>query len=249
MSRVLRNKILLVGTGLLDFVKGIYQSSELEFPQDRVDNELKKSNGLHSGIIIPWRIETKYYTATVEFWLDELEGDDKAEVLKSYVDPDNGIGDVVDALVYVFRKDKRDSFEGIKEWLPFVEKHEPSILMCAGLPAGEDNVELPDIEDWCLDHQFEYVDLDEKTVEPLDKAGWDLAVDILQTNLWDGMTEHKATAQRSEPQGNEGDEELMRGNHEKCEKKKAKPKAKDILINRLIQNCSSSSWIINRMKS
>ena len=45
------------------------------------------------------------------------------------------------------------------------------------------------IEDWCLDHQFEYVDLDENTVEPLDKAGWDLAVDVLQTNLWDGMSQ------------------------------------------------------------
>lgn len=104
-----------------------------------------------------------------------------------------------------------DSFQGVKKWIPFLDQYEPSIRLCAALPFKQDNKEhdFEDIEEWCLDHQFEYVDMDEKTVEPLDKAGWDLAVDILQTNLWDGMKEHKSTQGKDDEQA--ADEELLRG--------------------------------------
>ncbi|KAI9498488.1 hypothetical protein BDB00DRAFT_754805 [Zychaea mexicana] len=185
-TRLLRNKILVVGdkdAGLLEFVKGVFTACEKEFPQKLVDDELKKSDGKYSGVCIPWVIDTKYYTASVDFWLDEVDGD--AEVIKGYADQKNEIGQVVDAFVYAFRKDKAIS---IKNWVPFLEGCEPSIQLCVGSGQQKDD-DMSPIEDWCLDHQFEYVDLEEKTVEPLDKAGWDLAVDVLQTNLWDGMSQ------------------------------------------------------------
>lgn len=129
---------------------------------------------------------------------------------QGYTDPDNGVGQVVDAFVYVFHKDNVDSFQGVKKWIPFLDQYEPSIRLCAALPFKQDNKkhDFEDIEEWCLDHQFEYVDMDENTVEPLDKAGWDLAVDILQTNLWDGMKEHKSTQGKDDEQA--ADEELLR---------------------------------------
>ncbi|KAI8142490.1 hypothetical protein BJV82DRAFT_144027 [Fennellomyces sp. T-0311] len=196
-SRLLRNKILVVGnkdSGILDFVKGIFKACDKEFPQKLVDEELKKSEGKHSGICIPWTIDTKYYTAKVDFWLDQVDGDQ--DVIKGYADQNNGIGQVVDAFVYVFRKDELSSFDGIKDWLPFLESCEPSIQLCVADGKQEDD-DLALIEDWCLDHQFEYVDLDQKTVEPLDKAGWDLAVDVLQTNLWDGMSQKEPDSKKS----------------------------------------------------
>ncbi|KAJ8660615.1 hypothetical protein O0I10_003663 [Lichtheimia ornata] len=210
MDRVLRNKILVVGTGVLDFVRGVFKSCQLDFPQKLVDDELKKSNGSHSGIRIPWKITTKYYVASVDFWLDEMASDvDHKEVIKGYTDPDNGVGQVVDAFVYVFHKDNVKSFEGVKDWISFLDKYEPSIRLCAALPFKEEKKQdFEDIEEWCLDHQFEYVDMDEKTVEPLDKGGWDLAVDILQTNLWDGMKEHKSSHDKDDEQA--ADEELLR---------------------------------------
>ncbi|KAI9262399.1 hypothetical protein BDA99DRAFT_482509 [Phascolomyces articulosus] len=193
--RLLRNKILVVGNkdvDLVEFVKGIFKACEKELPQKHVDDELKKSEGKQSGITIPWVIDTKYYTASVDFWLDQVDGDPK--VIEGYTNQDNAIGQVVDAFVYVFRKDKLSSFDGIKKWIPFLESCEPSIQMCVGHgePKEDEDSDLGSIEDWCLDHQFEYVDLDEKTVEPLDKAGWDLAVDVLQTNLWDGMSQKES---------------------------------------------------------
>ncbi|KAG2224548.1 hypothetical protein INT45_004393 [Circinella minor] len=182
--RLLRNKILVVGnkdSSLIDFVKGIFKACEKEFPQKLVDDQLKKSDGKQSGISIPWVIDTKYYTASVDFWLDQVDGD--LEVIKGYTNEENGIGQVVDAFL--------SSFDGIKDWVQFLETSEPSIQLCVGSgePKEDEDHDLGMIEDWCLDHQFEYVDLDEKTVEPLDKAGWDLAVDVLQTNLWDGMAQ------------------------------------------------------------
>ena len=86
------------------YLLGIFKACEKEFPQKLVDDQLKKSDGKHSGISIPWVIDTKYYTASVDFWLDQVDGD--AEVIKGYTNEENGIGQVVDAFVYVFRKDK-----------------------------------------------------------------------------------------------------------------------------------------------
>ncbi|CAO3636483.1 unnamed protein product [Cunninghamella echinulata] len=44
------------------------------------------------------------------------------------------------------------------------------------------------MEEWCLDHQFDYVDMDLQSESPLDKVGYDMIVDALHTNMWDGLT-------------------------------------------------------------
>lgn len=44
-----------------------------------------------------------------------------------------------------------------------------------------------EINDWCLSNSFDYVDMDEKTDVPMDKVGIELALEIIQTNFWDGM--------------------------------------------------------------
>lgn len=45
-----------------------------------------------------------------------------------------------------------------------------------------------EINDWCLSNSLDYVDMDEKTDVPMDKVGMELALEIMQTNFWDGMT-------------------------------------------------------------
>lgn len=107
-----------------------------------------------------------------------------------------------------------ETFEGIKAWLPFLDKCAPAIRLCVSTGAGSGSEAF---EDWCLDHEFEYVDLEQKTVEPLDKAGWDLAVDVLQTNMWDGMKQKEQDAnarpQRENTPYDEDDDDLYRGKH------------------------------------
>ncbi|KAG0171630.1 hypothetical protein DFQ29_008729 [Apophysomyces sp. BC1021] len=187
---MIRNKILVVGcpgVGKLDFVKSVLRTSNCEFPQQLVDADLEASGGKHSGLRIPWQIDTKYYTAQVDFWLDEVDGKEQPDVIKAYAETDNGIGQVVDAFVYVFSKDKPSTFDGIREWLPFLENCDPSIRLCIGTGANKKAEDA--VEDWCIDNQIEYIDLDETTDMPLDKAGVSLAVDVLQTNMWDGLTQ------------------------------------------------------------
>jgi len=55
--------------------------------------------------LIPWTIDTKYYTAEVDLWLDHIESDVEAAV-KAFVEDENGVCEVVDGLVLVFRKDE-----------------------------------------------------------------------------------------------------------------------------------------------
>ncbi|KAL0074529.1 hypothetical protein J3Q64DRAFT_1732466 [Phycomyces blakesleeanus] len=194
-----RNKIFIVGhanVGKLEFVKGAFKSSETEFPESLVEDQLKELNGSHAGLRIPWTIDTKYYTANVDFWLDEIAPDTIEKDIKAYTEQSHGITEAIDAFVYVFRKDKPETFSSLRSWLPFLEKCDPSIRLCVGKTEKNaqktNSKETIDYEEWCLDNEFEYIDLDETTEDPLDKAGVELAVEVLKTNMWDGST-HKDT--------------------------------------------------------
>lgn len=72
--------------------------------------------------------------------------------------------------------------------------------MCVGthsdtLPSMEFDSE---VNDWCISNGFDYVDMDETTDTPMDKVGAELALDIIQTNFWDGMIKKKVNGQTEE---------------------------------------------------
>ncbi|ORZ02596.1 hypothetical protein BCR43DRAFT_481804 [Syncephalastrum racemosum] len=201
---LLRNKILVVGqTGqdLVEFVKGVFKTNNEVFPESLVNEELKAAENQVSGIRIPWTIKNKYYTAKVDYWLDQVTPS-QTDVIAGYADPNNSVGRVVDAFVYVFRKDQPETFEGVKAWTTFIENCSPSIQLCVSFGAGPDMEDS--VEGWCVEHQFEYVDLEAKQQEELNKAGWGLALDALQANMWDGMSQN-AQHQDTIEQGNASD--------------------------------------------
>ncbi|KAI8331926.1 alpha and gamma adaptin binding protein p34-domain-containing protein [Chlamydoabsidia padenii] len=180
-----RNKILVTGypgSGTLEVVKGIFQSSKQTIPT--------LTNDAKDGMIIPWVIDNKYYTAAVDFWVDEPLVDNLQETIDAYGQEENKVGQVVDAFIYVFTPDQPDSFEGIKRWLGFLNTCEPAIRLCI---ATAQKVDTTSFEDWCLEHQFDFVDMakqeqDDDELTPMDKVGYDLVVDALHTNMWDGLT-------------------------------------------------------------
>lgn len=96
---------------------------------------------------------------------------------------------MIDAFVFIFDKCNVTTFDIVKQWVPFLEEAEPGIKLCIGTCATEPlSVEKDaEINDWCLSHGFDYIDMDETTETPMDKVGMDLALEILQTNFWDGM--------------------------------------------------------------
>ncbi|KAI8579964.1 hypothetical protein K450DRAFT_239941 [Umbelopsis ramanniana AG] len=148
--------------------------------------------------MIPWTIDTKYYTAEVDLWLDHIESDAEAAV-KAFVEDENGVCEVVDGLVLVFRKDEPKSLEDLKLWSAFVEKCDPNVKIVIGTEGDLPETDKDAIEDWCLENMFVYIDAEEKAQkvdddEFEDRVGIPLLLETLQSNMWDGLVT-KSSAQ------------------------------------------------------
>ncbi|KAG9285423.1 hypothetical protein G9A89_010898 [Geosiphon pyriformis] len=217
--RPTRNKILVLGrrgVGKLSLIKQIIYSkdattekTEPSFTDLESDKSTSKINSgfhhnvlhepedpNHSGHIFPWLISTKYYTANVQFWVDETLSVDAidAEVIKAYEAEENGIGSVVDAVIFVFRKDQPSTFNDIHPFLPFIARYEPAITLAVGMGLTlESSVGLTDYDDqfpdWCLENGFEYVDFEAKeNLDEHESVGINRILEALKSHMWDGLT-------------------------------------------------------------
>jgi hypothetical protein len=66
-----------------------------------------RSKADHSGITIPWTIDTKYYSVEVDFWIDETEAQGSAELERLVENGDlDEMGAVVEAVVFCFSKNQ-----------------------------------------------------------------------------------------------------------------------------------------------
>ncbi|KAI8372626.1 hypothetical protein EDC96DRAFT_606107 [Choanephora cucurbitarum] len=193
---MLRNKILVTSRP---------KGKTVEFTSLHVPNkislnplstsDLKETQDDYVGVCIPYEIDTKYYTAKVDFWMDEIDAVSEKETIKAYCEKEGDISRVIDAFVFLFDKDKPDSFNTLSLWKPFLEQSDPSICLCVGTSTQKTILSMEkdvEINDWCISNGFDYVDMDETTDTPFDKVGIELALDILQTNLWDGMQKKKS---------------------------------------------------------
>ncbi|KAG2235558.1 hypothetical protein INT48_003121 [Thamnidium elegans] len=200
---MLRNKIFVTSRpkgNTLQFVKDIFKVSNTEFDQTLVDARLKETDGDIAGVCIPYEMKTKYYTAKVDFWLDEIETTAVKETVAAYCKEETEISKVVDAFVFIFDKSKLDTFDTIKDWVPFLDQSCPNIKLCIGTRTKEPLTAEEDAEigDWCLNNGIDYVDMDETTETPMDKVGMELALEILQTHFWDGMVKFNNGIARDE---------------------------------------------------
>ncbi|KAI8885778.1 hypothetical protein K501DRAFT_214925 [Backusella circina FSU 941] len=189
---MLRNKIFITSQqngSSLDFVKNIFKTSKTDFPQKTVDERLKETENTVEGVRIPYELDTKYYKAKVDFWLDELT-DPKPEEIQAYTQAEE-VTQVIDAFVFCFEKSNPETFRVLEKWTPFLELVEPSIKLCIA-NSGKGGAQADDAEEWCLSRGFDYVDMDEATDIPMDKVGYELALEILQTHFWDGMVKKKS---------------------------------------------------------
>jgi hypothetical protein len=186
-------------------VLDVFKVSNKEFSQKIVDERLKETHGDLVGVSIPFEIDTKYYKAKVDFWLDEIEKTMEKETIKAYCEKESQVSKVIDAFVFIFNKSEPSSFDTIKNWTLFLEQAEPGIKLCIGASSKVPLTMEQDAEinDWCLANAFDYVDMDETTETPMDKVGMELAVEIIQTNFWDGMVKKNVS-------GIAEDEDLLR---------------------------------------
>ncbi|CAG8454202.1 4417_t:CDS:2 [Ambispora leptoticha] len=201
-----RNKILVLGrrgVGKLSLIKDIIAKSKPDTIKEETSTVLLPSTStseskdttehddpIHSGLTLPWHISTRYYTADVQFWIDETVDEELVDpkVIRTYESEESGVGDVVDAVVFVFRKDEPSTFNDIRSFLPFIARYEPAITLAVGKSSNKtvatkasDMVADNQYMDWCLENGFEYVDFDAR-------IGIDRILEALQSHMWDGMT-------------------------------------------------------------
>ncbi|CAG8595620.1 15980_t:CDS:2 [Cetraspora pellucida] len=167
----------------------------------------------HAGKRVPWKIATKYYTAQVEFWIDETVQKDlaDAEVIKGYENEESGIGNVVDAILFVFRKDQPSTFDDIHVYLPFIRIYEPSIILAIGtgkIDANKSHEDEDAFENWCLENGFEYVDAEEEEQENGERVGLNRILEALQSNMWEGMVREPLNDNDSHLEEHENYQEL-----------------------------------------
>ncbi|KAF9540476.1 hypothetical protein EC957_004049 [Mortierella hygrophila] len=154
----------------------------------------------HSGVTIPWTIDTKYYSVEVDFWIDETEAHGGTELERMIESGDlDEMGAVVEAVVFCFSKNQPSTFHDIKPWLAFVERHEPSITLCVATdaPMDQENAQesrlesgvVEDFDDWCLANGFEFIDLQDQPLNSnLDEhVGLDRILEALAAHMWDGL--------------------------------------------------------------
>ncbi|KAF9181201.1 hypothetical protein BGZ51_005593 [Haplosporangium sp. Z 767] len=164
----------------------------------------------HSGITIPWTIDTKYYSVDVDFWIDETEPQGRAELDRMIESGElDEMGAVIEAVIFCFSKNQPSTFHDIKPWINFVDRHEPSITLCVATNApitqqsqdmnegGEESV--CDYDDWCLGNGFEFIDLQDRPTDITqdEHVGLDRILEALAAHMWDGL-KRKSNKKREE---------------------------------------------------
>jgi len=103
---------------------------------------------------IDWTIDTKYYTADVDFWLLNHHQFPPSQLPMSV----DELGELCEALILVFDSTKYESFEKLHPWTKFVEDYAPSVLLCVGIGKCENKRVF---NEWCVDNGLEFVEITE----------------------------------------------------------------------------------------
>jgi hypothetical protein len=104
----------------------------------------------------PWHISTKYYEADVHFLLLP----ERDLVSESF-------SKAIEAAVFHVDIDA-DSFTSLQTWIPFVNEFEPEIrILCCDNAPENGPVTRIQIQTWCIDNGFEFVELN-PTAEEVD---------------------------------------------------------------------------------
>ncbi|KAI9199760.1 uncharacterized protein BJ171DRAFT_517680 [Polychytrium aggregatum] len=185
-----KNKILLLGTEACRHTSVLrhllaHGSSPEQPAGDVIHDDHAK--------VVPWRLETKYYVADLQIWVDQIDSKQTLEEVQQFCE---AVGSAIDAIIYVF--DKTDEAELglsiIENWAHFVHEYEPNIALCVAFSSRRTcDLDAPssETEDWCIANGFEYIDMDLSPAEPdefgyVEKVGLDRIVEALESNLWDG---------------------------------------------------------------
>ncbi|ORX61685.1 hypothetical protein DM01DRAFT_1332275 [Hesseltinella vesiculosa] len=172
-----RNVILVTGDSTQDLTHVV------ECLKD-ICNKANDGSFCAKDALYNWKISNKYYTANVEFQLLEATAASRLSVIQAHRN-NHSLCNRVDAFIYVFQKEQPTSFDGLKDWLAYLNDQAPAIKLCVGLPSANQLDE--DVNAWCVAQEIEYVDMDAEAEDKYDKVGHELILESLQAHMWEGI--------------------------------------------------------------
>ncbi|XP_074651248.1 alpha- and gamma-adaptin-binding protein p34-like [Tubulanus polymorphus] len=132
-----------------------------------------------------WAVDTKYYTADVNLCIAASRTIGTEE-----------FADSVQAIILVFDSKDEDSFKLLQSWIPFVDLFKPAVqLLVCQRSTQIDAVPRAKVFNWCLDHDFELIELDpeEESEDEEEDAFKDVIgvkriVQALHSHPWPNLT-------------------------------------------------------------
>ncbi|KAJ2120708.1 hypothetical protein IW147_004847 [Coemansia sp. RSA 720] len=131
--------------------------------------------GSDASAQIAWHIDTRYYTAQTEFWVDNTEPLSTPHTQLMLSDPaassipidapthelHTALSPLVDAIVFAFDPRDSSSFTDVLPWARFAQDYEPSVLLCVAIGDKVSGMDGQKDEwfDWCVQMGWEWVDL------------------------------------------------------------------------------------------
>ena len=191
------------GAGVLTLLKGIARTPFIllavltsAFP-DLTGSAPELITDTTAGLAHAWALETRYYTATLPIWIDELP--DVSEWRTEFTKPEaKEVVSVVGAWIFCFRKPvKVEDVDKVKESLKaitdVIEKacgyNGDAVCLAVAMPQSMTPHLEKEHEEWeemCLEYGFEYVDVEAKGKN---EFGEDMGVkrveEALKANEWD----------------------------------------------------------------
>ncbi|KAF1978975.1 hypothetical protein BU23DRAFT_448651 [Bimuria novae-zelandiae CBS 107.79] len=150
-----------------------------------------------AGLSHEWRLETKYYTAKLPIWIDEVPN--VTEWRTEFMKPEaKEVVSVVGAWIYCFKKPVTEAEAGIiKETMQAVAQvieaacgySDDQVRFAVAMPQSTTPYLEKSAEDWdelCMEHGFEFVDSEAKGKNQFgEETGIKRVEDALKAQEWD----------------------------------------------------------------
>ncbi|KAM4678278.1 alpha- and gamma-adaptin-binding protein p34-like [Discoglossus pictus] len=129
----------------------------------------------------PWSIDNKYFFANVNICIVPSTSQVTAQ-----------IAETVDAFLVYFDTTEKSGLEKVSEWLPLLEDWLPDVMILLCDRASETGVSRQTAQEWCIQHDFELVELNPEELPDEDddftkSTGVARIVQVLNANMWSNL--------------------------------------------------------------
>ncbi|KAM9312672.1 alpha- and gamma-adaptin-binding protein p34 [Gastrophryne carolinensis] len=129
----------------------------------------------------PWRIDNKYYTATVNIC-----------IVPSTSHVNTWVSESVQAFIVYFDSTVTSGLEKVSSWLPLLEDWVLDVMILVCDRASETGVSRQAAQEWCIQHGFELVELNPEELPDEDddfpeSTGVTRIVQALNANVWSNV--------------------------------------------------------------